>query len=757
MALLKAAITSDDGSDWIEVLLDRVSIVTWIRGRMRFKLDFDGDEILGDTLRRELQRLPGCLLASYSERTRNALVLFDEKLCQPAQVAQAVLGAVREFARVHGECDLDHHHHHERAEDCDHDHSAMATDAGIRKELLKITATGALLGYFVYRKVKGKPMRFAGNPLLDVTSLITIASGYSIFRDGVDSLQKNRRATDDTLISIAVIATLLMGESLTGLSVVWLINLGRLLEAVTLKRSRTAIKDLMGAMPSEAWLLAPGGQVRKVGVEKVSKQARIRVFHGEKVPLDGKIARGTGALQEAFITGEAIPREKSEGETVYAGSVLAAGEIDVQVTSLAHDTVVARIVDIIENLRDRKAPIERVGDRFASKFVPISIGASGLTFLATGDLRRAITMLVIACPCAAGLATPTAVSAAIGQAARKGILIKGGTHLEMAARIDTLVFDKTGTLTEGAPRFLRFEPYGELALSLEEVLRLAASAEQHSTHPLGAALLEEAKRRSIALSAVEAFKILPGLGIDATVEGRRIHVGNARYFKSLGHPVPESEKAVSPETLLLLAVDGRTIGMIVVQDPIRAEARAALAKLRELGIKRVVLATGDRADVADFVAEALGIVEVYSEMMPEDKLALVRSLRGDDRKVAMVGDGVNDAQAFAEADLSIAMGGGHCDIAIETADVTLGRGDLLLVPEVIKISRRTLRTIYENFAASVGINAGGVAFGALGKLTPFSAAIVHNAATIAVVLNSFKLGRQVAGSNPLAVLGDVKI
>jgi cation-transporting P-type ATPase C len=542
------------------------------------------------------------------------------------------------------------------------------------------------------------------------------------------------------------------------LSVVWLINLGRLLEVITLKRSRTAIKDLMGTTPNEAWLVAPG-KVRKVAVEKISKQETIRVFQGEKVPLDGKIIRGTGALQEAFITGEAIPREKLEGETVYAGSVLAAGEIDVQVTSLVSDTVVARMVDIIENLRDRKAPIERIGNRFASKFVPISIGASVLTLMMAGDLRRAITMLVIACPCAAGLATPTAVSAAIGQAARKGILIKGGTYVEMAARVDTLIFDKTGTLTEGTPRFQRFIRLGDVRLSDEDILRLAASAEQHSTHPLGAALVAESKRRGIALAQVQSFKQLPGLGIDSVVEQKRICIGNRRYFTSLGFDLPPAESAegASLETLLFFAMEDKTLGTLVVLDPIRAEAHAALAKLAALGIKRIVLASGDRPDVAAHVAHLLGITEVHAEMMPEDKLTLVRDLRASGRRVAMVGDGINDAQALAEADLSIAMGGGHCDIAIETADVTLGRNDLMLVPEVIDISRRTLRTIYENFIASVGINAGGVVFGAVGKLSPFSAAIVHNAATIAVVLNSLKLGRQVAGSNPLTLLGEVKI
>ena len=777
--------------------LDAVSIRSALKGRIRFHLGFEADEILADSLRRELQKLNSVKLDSYSVRTRNALVTFDPAQAEDSDVVTALLRGVKEFVRVHGECDLEHHHHdndrkakkhdhkHEHGaehvheheyqesdEDCDHDHSATATDAGIRKELLKLVLTGGVLGYFAYNKLKGKEIAFAGNPILNVASLVTIASGYPIFRAGVDAVQKNKKATDDTLISIAVVSTLLMGESLTGLSVVWLINLGRLLEAITLKRSRTAIKELMDIAPKEAWLVGngkvkgEGHKVKRVSVDDIEKRQIIRILQNEKVPLDGKVVYGSSLVKEAFITGEAIPREKKVGDTVYAGSLVVQGDIDIEVTNLVHDTVVAHMIDAIENVRDKKAPIEKIGNQFAAKFIPISLGLAGGTLLLTGDLRRAITMLVIACPCAAGLATPTAVSASIGQAARKGILIKGGTHIEAAARIDTVIFDKTGTLTMGEPTLNKYiETKAGKKLGEAQCLKLAASAEQHTTHPLGLVLVSEARKREMELLPITVYKAHPGLGVSAVVEAQEVHIGNRRFMDSVGIEVPESIESlalngfVSGESVLYLSIARVLHGAFLVQDTVRPEAAEMLERLRALGVKRVLLASGDQEITAHHVAKQLGIQEVHAELLPEDKLNLIKKLKAEGRRVAMVGDGINDAQALAESHLSIAMGGGHCDIAIETADVTLAVNNLLLVAETLDISQKTLKTIYQNFAAAVGINAGGLVVSTFGKLSPFSAAIVHNASTIAVVLNSLRLGKQVAGSSTslMSTLKEVKI
>ena len=765
---------SKNQANWSDKLLDAVTIKFVGHGRIRFHLAFRADEMLADSLRREIHKLPSAKFESYSVRTKTALILFDLNFTSELNVTTALFKGIKEYARVHGECDLDHHHH-ERAhhhapgeEKCDHDHSATATDAGIRKELLKLSITGIVLGYVVYRKLNGKSVIFAGNPLLDVAGLVTIFSGYSIFRAGMESVQKNHKATDDTLIGIAVLATLLMGESMTGLSVVWLINLGRLLEAITLKRSRTAIKELMDIAPQEGWLVSssakePGTknkQVLKVSVEKLKKGQVLRVFQGEKVPLDGKILDGRALINEAFLTGESLPREKTGGESVYAGSLVVQGSVDIEITNLVHDTVVARMIDAIENVRDKKAPIEKIGNRFASRFVPISLGLAGVTLLVTGDLRRAITMLVIACPCAAGLATPTAVSASIGQAARRGILIKGGTHLEMAAKIDTMVFDKTGTLTLGEPQLTGYFPTQKSQKNMAEALHLAASAEQFSTHPLGMVLVKEAKHKGLEFFTVLDHKVHPGLGIQARLENCEVQIGSRRYLEQSqvqGLDLEPNLDGKPGASLLFFAVNKELHGVFVVHDQVRPEAKEMLRRLKLLGVKRMLLASGDQKETAKYIGKQIGIEEVHAELLPQQKLELIAKLKESGARVAMVGDGINDAQALAEADLSIAMGGGHCDIAIETADITLARNDLLLVADALQISQKTLKTIYQNFAAAVGINSGGLIVSTFGKLTPFSAAIVHNASTIVVVLNSLRLGKEVAGSSLLETIKEVKV
>jgi len=755
---------------WIDHLYERVNVASSSKGRIRFHLDFQGDEILLDSLRRELQRLATVRLASYSVRTGNALVTFDPQAVNEVEITVALLKGVREFARMHGDCDLAHHFHsrrgkagegHDHEEECDHEHPV--TDAGIRKELFKLVATGGALGYFIYKRVKS-PVTVAESPL-SLATFITIASGYPIFRDGMNSVRKKGKATDDTLIGIAVAASLLLGESLTGLSVVWLIQLGRILELITLKRSRTAVKELMDLTPTEAWLVDKNAEApKRIAVEDAEKGQTLRVFHGEKVALDGKIVRGKGLMKESFLTGEAVPKEKSVGDIVYAGSILEAGEIDIEVTNLAHDTVVATMIDAIENLRDNKAPIEKVGAKFASKFVPISIGISVVTLLVTRDIRRAITMLVIACPCAAGLATPTAVSASIGQIARKGVLIKGGAHLETAARVDTILFDKTGTLTLGRPVFHDFvaTELGE-KLGVEECLRLAASAEQHTTHPLGQVLVSEAKLKKLSFSALDEYVLHEGLGISALVDKKTIAVGNQRFMTAQEVKVTKTAENKALETvqagssLLYLAIDGKLAGVFVVEDQVRPDVEATLERLKKMGVKRILMATGDQRATAEHIAKKVGITEVHAELLPSGKLELVQKLKKEGHKVAMMGDGVNDAQALAEADLSIAMGASRCDVAIETADVTIAREDFQLVGELFDVSRKTLKTIYQNFIAAVGINAGGMVYSATGQLSPFSAAIVHNASTLAVVVNSLRLGRTVAGDNPLKVLREVTI
>ncbi|MBK7772740.1 MAG: cation-translocating P-type ATPase [Sandaracinaceae bacterium] len=783
------------GHTWMHHLFERVRPTSVLPGRVRFRLDFPGDEILEDCLRRQLSPLDGLSLQSYSPRTRTALVTFDVSKHDVVAVAAAVLRGVGEFARLHGYCDLAHHHHepasrktrqaqakgghaagahghehdhehdhghghghghgheheHDHEDSCTdeggdcaagHDHSALATESGVRREIWNLAVSGGLLVYMLRKRLRSGVMT-GGNPLGDLAALATIAFGYPIFRDGAKTLGPGKKATDDTLISIAVIASLLMRESITGLSVVVLIRLGRLLEAMTIRRSRAAIKELMDFTPSEAWRVTEGQGALRVAVSDVRRGDKLRVMDAERVPLDGLIREGQGLVREAVITGESTPVEKRVGDHVYAGSVLVRGDLVIEVTNESDATVIAQMVDAIENVREHKADVERVGQRFASKLIPVSIGISALTFLVTRDWRRSVTMLVIACPCAAGLATPTAVAAAIGSAARRGILVKGGLHLETAAGVDTLIFDKTGTLTEGNPRVTSLEltPAGE-QLGRAEVLRLVGSAEQHTTHPLGQALVTLARDAGAVLEPVESVQTIEGQGLLARFSNSELRVGNARLMAAAGISLTGFDGLDSGQRSEAFFARGDTLlGRALIEDAVRHDARAVLDALRARG-HRVILASGDRAPVVTAVAAALGFApeDVLAEQLPQDKFNLVDTLRAAGHRVAMVGDGVNDAQALAHADLSIAMGSGRCDLAIETADVTLARDELGLVIATMNVADKTLRTIYTNLAASIGVNALGIAAGSMGNLTPFAAAIVHNLSTIAVVLNSFRLG-----------------
>jgi len=381
--------------------------------------------------------------------------------------------------------------------------------------------------------------------------------------------------------------------------------------------------------------------------------------------------------------------------------------------------------------------------------------------LVTRNWTKAITMLVIACPCAAGLATPTAVFGSIGGAAKRGILIKGGVHLEAAAHVDVVVFDKTGTLTVGAPSMTAVQlADAGTARGEGECIRFATSVERHATHPLALAIVNEARKRGLEPAHVSDYLPHPGFGVEGMVDGVRVQIGSRAFLERSGVALPDADAEPDPtiqaaQSLIHLALDGQHAATFAVADAVRPEALAALGLLKKLGVKRILLATGDRGAPARYVAGHLGIEEVHAEMLPQGKFDLIDRLRSEGHRVAMVGDGINDAQALAHADVSIAMGAGRCDLAIETADVTLARNDLFLVPEALGIAKNALRTIHENFAASIGVNLIGLGFGAMGRLSPFTAAIVHNLSTIAVVLNSFALQKKTAGATRIDLgLGD---
>ena len=462
------------------------------------------------------------------------------------------------------------------------------------------------------------------------------------------------------------------------------------------------------------------------------------------LPVDGVVTDGDGIVDTSAVTGEQLPVTVAAGTQLHAGSVLLRGRIVVRALAVGRDTAIGRIIARVEQAQTDRAPIQTVGENFSRRFVPASFALSALTLLLTRDVRRSMTMLLVACPCAVGLATPTAISAAIGNGARRGILIKGGAHLEAAGRVDAIVFDKTGTLTLGRPMVTNVISFDE-TWSPEQVLAYAASSEVHSRHPLAQAVIRSTEERRIEIPPHEECEVLLGQGMRVHSDGRVLLIGSRELLRRQHVQISREAHAWvrrlqrSTETPLLLAVDGKLIGLVSLRDSVRPESRSVLDALRADGVRRMVLLTGDSPDTAAAVAAELGIGEFHSRVMPEDKQDVVKQLQAQGHVVAVVGDGTNDAPALALADIGIAMGVSGTDVAVETADVALAADDLRALLDLRDLGRRTVTAIRQNYGMSIAVNTAGLAVSAGGALSPVLAAILHNASSVAVVGNSSRL------------------
>jgi manganese/zinc-transporting P-type ATPase C len=463
------------------------------------------------------------------------------------------------------------------------------------------------------------------------------------------------------------------------------------------------------------------------------------VSAGERVPADGDVTAGEASIDESSITGESIPVLRQPGDRVKAGTiVLSARSFLVRVEYLGADTVVGRLILRVEEAEALHAPIELIGDRFAGVFVPSAVLLALGVLIVSGNVSSTVSILLMACPCAIGLATPSPVSAAIGNAARRGILIKGGPNVEAAASVDVVVFDKTGTLTLGKPVVARTIVFAEDMTEIE-LIALAARAIDHSHHPLSRAIVDHARNYGIPSGALKDFTEYPGQGVMADLGAGTVLVGSARLLERYGLTVPDVELERA-ESVVYVAVAGSVAGAITVANPLRTEAVAAIGALRRL-VPDFIMLTGDRAEAAEHVANHLGISEWRAAQSPEEKYALIRELRASGRRVAMIGDGINDAPSLAAADLGIAMATGGTDVAIDAAGLTLASGDLRDVASTIRLSRETVRVIRQNYGLSFALNGIGVIAGLLGYINPLIAAVLHNAGAIAVVANSSRLIR----------------
>ncbi len=582
--------------------------------------------------------------------------------------------------------------------------------------------------------------------------LAAVVAGLPIWWSTVRGLWA-RDFTVDVLVSTAIIAALIVGQYQAGAIVAVMLLGGGLLEQCTVARASQALVALLARVPTTATLLRDGEEAT-VSVEAIQPGDCVRVRTGGMVPVDGTVVAGAASADQSSITGESVPVDKGPGDRVFAGTLNRAGTLDVRATQVGAGTTLGKIIALVGEAQRSTAPVQRLANRYAQFYAPIAFAIAVGVYVLTGDVTRAITILIVFCPCALILATPTAVIAGIGNAAKRTVLIKGGAQFEAAGRVDVVAFDKTGTLTKGEPAVtdvvgldgFQFPP----ALTARDgidpgLLRLVAAAERMSEHPLGRAIVAAAAERGVVIPDAADSRIVPGVGVEAVVEGRRLFVGRIAEAGSAGQvlerPVRDLVATFEREgkTVLGVTADGHPAGVIALRDTVRPGVAAVIAAIRQAGVPRILLLTGDNPRAAAAVAKAIGIDDVRAGLLPADKLAIVREFQRQGLRVAVVGDGVNDAPALAAADIGIAMGAAGTDVAIETADIALMSSDLARIPEILSLAKRALRVIRQNILLSVAINLLAVVLAGVGIVTPILGAIVHEASAMLVVMNAVRL------------------
>ena len=627
----------------------------------------------------------------------------------------------------HGE-----HEHHEHSEGEGHSHEHPAGPAEyVRLGLLALVIVASLSGWW-----KG----FMSRDWLAFAA--TLIGGWPIYEEAWENLRK-RRMTMELSMTIALIGALCIGQFLTALVIAFFVLFAELLEGFTVGSGRRAIEKLINSLPRSV-TVRRDGQERELSTAEVASGETIIIRPGERIPADGTVSKGHSFVDQASITGESLPVEKIEGSKVFAGTINKDGVLEVRVEKIGRDTTFGKIIEIVEQAEKSKAPVQRIADRLAAGLVYFAFGAAVLTFIVTRNVTSTIAVIIVAGACGVAAGTPLAILAGIGSAARRGIIIKGGLYLEQLSQIDTVVLDKTGTLTLGIPQVTAVATFD--GATEDEVLQTAAIAEQHSEHPLGEAIVRRARERNLPLGEYADFRYFPGKGLACQDNGSEILVGSRALFEERGVPVPAEYVAepatgkIAGQTTVLVGRDKRALGTVTLADELRAEARQAVSELRRSGY-RTILLTGDSSDTAKAIGDALGVDEAAGDLLPHQKLERVRELLQRGHKVAMVGDGVNDAPALAEATVGVAMGQGT-DVALETADVTLMTSDLSRLIEVLTISKRCYRVIMFNFWGTILVDTIGIGLAFFGLLAPIIAALIHVGSELAFILNSARLFRQ---------------
>lgn len=604
---------------------------------------------------------------------------------------------------------------------------------GIRKDITLLVISGVAI---VCSLLKVQPVSF------DLAWIAILLCGFPIILEAVIGLVTEFDIKADVLVSLALIASICIGEIFAAGEVAFIMQLGGLLEELTVARARAGIEKLVHLTPQTARVLRQGGET-VIPAKDVFIGDRIRVLPGETVPVDGVIVSGQTSINQAVMTGESLPVDKTVGDTVSSGTVNQFGAFEMEATKVGEDSSIQRMIRLVQSADAGKAKIVGIADRWATWIVVIALSAAVITWLVSGQIIRAVTILVVFCPCALVLATPTAIMAAIGNATKHGFLVREGDALERLADADVIAFDKTGTLTCGKPEVVAVQCVSD-QLTEKELYQLVASAEQLSEHPLGKAIVSCYQKTGSALEKVTDFQMVPGRGVCAGVAGKNILAGNPRLLRE--HGVAVSSLSVAEEylrqgcTIIYASVNDVFAGFLVLSDTVRRESAAMIDRLFTLNLRPVLL-TGDHENAAKTIASVLHIREVKANCMPEDKLKYIGNCQENGMQVCMIGDGVNDAPALKKADVGIAMGGVGSDIAVDAADIALVDDEVKELPHLMALSRRMMTTIRLNMTFSMTLNFIAITLAILGILNPVVGALVHNAGSVFVIINSALLLR----------------
>lgn len=717
----------------------------------------------GARLEKALNAVEGVLFSQANLASERVVVRYVPTIISQSEIRQAVARAGFRLAE-------------ERTLTDDPEAAARQKETSHQKRML-ITALVFAVPLFILsmgRDFGLLPMAWAHAPWMDwlffgLATPVQFYVGASYYVNGYKSL-RNKSANMDVLVALGTSAAYFYsifvllgavpghGYFETSAVIITLVRLGKFLEARAKGGASEAIRKLLNLQPKMATVIRAGMET-EIPAEDVVIGDVVVVRPGEKIPVDGSVLEGSSSVDESMLTGESLPVEKSAGAPVYGATLNKNGRLVFEATKIGRDTVLSQIIQLVENAQASKAPIQKLADKISAVFVPIVITVAALTFLIwyflvplpvnseVSLLARAlinmVAVLVIACPCAMGLATPTAVMAGTGRGAELGILVKTSESLEIAGQIDTIVLDKTGTLTRGQPAVTEIIILAE-GWTEEQVLTLAASVEAGSEHPLGEAILAAAKARGLSLKAVDRFRSASGKGVSAEIEGAKVSVGSRRFLEGLQVDTSRAESALEglekqARTVVMLAVDGELLGAFGIMDTLKESSVSAVEELHRLGLK-VAMLTGDNAKTAQAVARQAGIDEVYADLLPKDKTRQIQALQESGHKVAMVGDGINDAPALAQADVGIAIGTGT-DVAIAAAPIVSISGDLQAVPLAVRLSRKTLKTIKQNLFWAFFYNVILIPAAAAGFLNPMLAAGAMSFSSIFVITNSLRLKR----------------